>query len=263
MRFEVVNGTRYARFERLLDTPGLIHAFSTRGFDVSAREDTRAAERAARRERMAHDWGLEPPLLCHCVQTHEGHITVVREPAGARLEGYDAVITDRPGVSLMTFSADCPLVLVYDPTRRALGLAHASWRCTVACIVKRLIDALRDNYGCKPQHLVAGIGPSAGPAAYEVKDDVYQAAATLDRHDRFFPRRDGRMYFDLWAANRDQLLRSGVPAENIEIAGVCTMAQTDLFYSFRREGAGCGHFGLLAAIAPADTRTTQSNVEPR
>ncbi|MEW6254142.1 MAG: laccase domain-containing protein [Planctomycetota bacterium] len=46
-----------------------------------------------------------------------------------------------------------------------------------------------------------------------------------------------------------QLVAAGVQAENIEIAGVCTLCRNDLFYSWRREGAGCGHFGLLAALA--------------
>ena len=51
------------------------------------------------------------------------------------------------------------------------------------------------------------------------------------------------------AANQAQLIETGVTAGNIELAGVCTMCRNDLFYSFRREGQGCGHFGLLAALA--------------
>lgn len=58
------------------------------------------------------------------------------------------------------------------------------------------------------------------------------------------------MYFDLWAANRAQLIATGVRSERIETAGVCTMCDRELFFSFRREGANCGHFGLLAALTP-------------
>lgn len=250
MRFFTLNETRYARFDGLASAAGLIHAFSTRGFDVSARNDAQAGARAARRAKMATDHGLAPALLCHCVQTHEAHITCVRERSATALDGFDGVVTELPGVALMTFSADCPLVLVYDPLRRALGLAHASWRCTVARISERLVQALQEQCGATPRNLLAGIGPSAGPDAYEVKEDVRQAAEALPNRDRFFSRCDDVMRFDLWEANRDQLLRAGVPAQQIELAGVCTMTQTDLFYSFRREGPGCGHFGLLAAIAP-------------
>lgn len=148
----------------------------------------------------------------------------------------------------MTFSADCPLLLVYGSSPAVLGVAHASWRCTVAAIARRLVDFMSGALHCAPSTLRAGIGPSAGPCCYEVKEDVHQAAAGLPARETLFEKRDGRVYFDLWRANREQLLAAGLLAENIEIAGICTMCRTDLFYSFRREGSGCGHFGLMAAL---------------
>ena len=96
--------------------------------------------------------------------------------------------------------------------------------------------------------LRAGIGPSAGPCCYEVKDDVREAARMLAGATELFPQRDGRMYFDLWRANRNQLVARGVNSVSIEIAGICTMCRNDMFFSFRREGAGCGHFALMAAL---------------
>ena len=92
------------------------------------------------------------------------------------------------------------------------------------------------------------MGPGAGPCCYEVQDDVYEAAAVLSARERCFQRRDGRLYFDLWEANRTQLVDTGVAAEQIEAAGLCTLCHNDVFYSYRREGAGCGHFALLAAL---------------
>ena len=106
----------------------------------------------------------------------------------------------------------------------------------------KLIDLMISRFGSTPPALNAGIGPSAGPENYEVKDDVYRAAAGLPERERFFIKRDGRMYFDLWSANRAQLELAGIPADQIELAGICTMSRTDIFYSYRREGTGCGHF---------------------
>jgi copper oxidase (laccase) domain-containing protein len=107
------------------------------------------------------------------------------------------------------------------------------------------------HFACAPADLLAGIGPSAGPSQYEVRHDVYEAAAALPNRDGLFPRQKERMFFDLWSANRAQLMDSGVRDENIELAGVCTITDTELFYSFRREGAGCGHFGLMAGLREA------------
>jgi copper oxidase (laccase) domain-containing protein len=81
-----------------------------------------------------------------------------------------------------------------------------------------------------------------------VQDDVYQAAAELPSRASLFVRREGRLCFDLWQANRVLLCAAGLAAENIETAGLCTMCHSDEWYSSRREGPGCGHFGLMAAL---------------
>jgi polyphenol oxidase len=246
MHFFEIEGRRYAQFENLRRIAGVVHAFSTRPGDVSIRGDETCA---ARRQQMALDFRRDPSRLACCGQVHTPRIMVIDECDGTRiLQGYDAVCTHNPATTLMTFSADCPLVVLFDPRRAAVGLAHASWRCTVAAIVPGLIETMRKEFGSRPADLSAGIGPSAGPEAYEVGEDVYAAAEGLPERDSCFPKRDGRMYFDLWRANRLQLEAAGVSPANIEIAEVCTMTRTDLFYSYRREGRGCGHFGLMAGV---------------
>ena len=249
MQFETIEGRRYARFEQFADLPGLAHAFSTRPHNVAPREDDGAAQRAAHRAQMATDLGLNPERLCWCQQVHDATLAAVCEPGFAgRLPHCDGAATSLSGVPLMSFSADCPLVLLYDPVRGALGLVHASWRCTVAQLCRRMVALLGERFGSAPANLHAGIGPGAGPCCYEVQEDVYAAAAPLAGREELFARRGAALYFDLWRANRQQLVDAGVPAGHIETAGVCTMCRNDLFYSFRREGKGCGHFGLMAAL---------------
>ncbi|MEW6251523.1 MAG: peptidoglycan editing factor PgeF [Planctomycetota bacterium] len=244
----LVNERRYAQFAGLR-LPGLVHAFSTRPMTVAPRNGDDAEARAANRTRFVSDWGLEPQRLCWCQQVHEPRLALVTKPGcTGSLQGCDGAVTNLPSVPLMAFSADCPLLLLFDCVRRVVAVVHASWRCTVAQLGRRMIELMACEFGSSPADLHAGIGPGAGPCCYEVQADVYDAAAELSGRDALFPRRDGRMYFDLWAANRVQLAAAGVQEGNIEIAGVCTLCRNDLFYSWRREGAGCGHFGLLAAL---------------
>jgi hypothetical protein len=251
IEFFEISGRRYARFVRLGREPGLVHAFATRPMDVSMRRDDRQHERAANRATMARDLARDPNRLSICRQVHATTIAVLRdEPSPALLDDTDGVLTNIAGRSIMTFSADCPLIIVFDPVQRAVGLVHASWRCTAALITRKVVDQMRALFGSSPGELLAGIGPGAGPCCYEVRDDVYQAAAALPNRDAWFPRRAGRMFFDLWGANRAALVEAGLADERIESADVCTMCRTDLFFSFRREGAGCGHFGLMAGLTP-------------
>lgn len=249
MHFQLICMRRYAQFPGLRRATGLIHAFSTRPADLAQRDGPDAADRAGERRIMAADWGLDPGELRYCEQVHEPGLVVVDRswPAGL-LAVCDGVLTSVPGVPLMTFSADCPLVLAFDPVRCVVGMAHASWRCTVAGMTTRLIERMGAQFGCRPADLLAGVGPGAGPCCYEVQGDVYEAAAVLPARDRLFQRRDGRLYFDLWEANRTQFIEMGVPAEQVEVAGLCTLCRNDVFYSYRRQGAGCGHFALLAAL---------------
>lgn len=247
MQFIEIAGRRYAQFERLRQADALVHAYSTRSLDVTL---TRGEQGDADRRTMTEDWGLRADRLRHCHQVHGSTLAMVeRAEAAGRLPHCDGAITAVPGVPLMTFSADCPLVLVHDPVRRAVGMVHASWRCTVAGATRRLVKLMKEQFSSRAAELLAGIGPSAGPCCYEVQQDVYDAAAALPDREPCFSRRDGRMYFDLWEANRRQLMAAGVRAAHIETAELCTMCRTDLFYSYRREGETCGHFALLAAIA--------------
>ena len=245
-----VNGRRYAQFERLREQRGLIHAFSTRPENVSPRPGPLEAERAARRAQVAADFGLDAGRLHYCVQKHETRIAVVAAPqTGGALDGYDGIVLSAPGVPVMTFSADCPLVLIYDARQSVVGVVHASWRCTVAGLARQLVALMCSRFGCDPSGLLAGIGPAAGPCCYEVGDEVLHAAQELPNYQELFDRRGGRLYFDLWRANVALLCDAGLRPENIETADVCTMCRNDLFYSYRREGTGCGHFGLMAALA--------------
>jgi YfiH family protein len=249
MEFLEIGGRRYAQFERLRRQPGLVHAFSTRPLNVAPRPGTDAEQRHANRRRMTADFGLDAGALRYCLQVHRtGLAHVASDTPPGPLPEADGALTKLRGVPLMTFSADCPLVLVFDERRNVLGVAHASWRCAVGGIVSRLLADMRATFGCVPEDLHAGVGPGAGPCCYEVQEDVYAAAAEMPDRERFFRHRDGRMYFDLWAASAAQLADAGVPADQLEIGGVCTLCHNDVFYSFRREGPGVGHFGLLAAL---------------
>jgi polyphenol oxidase len=244
MRVLELGGRCYLQFERLAEEPGLIHAFCTRPLNVSPRAPQSVYNRAL----MATDLGLAADRLSYCQQIHETNLAIVTARSAGMLPRCDGAVTAEPGTPLMTFSADCPLVLAYDPAARVLGMVHASWRCTVAGATTRLIDLMVTRFACRPADMLTGIGPGAGPCCYEVGEDVYAAAQNLPARDTLFQERNGRRYFDLWTANQQQLRAGGIAAADIEHAALCTICRNDVFYSFRREGAGCGHFGLMAGM---------------
>lgn len=102
-------------------------------------------------------------------QTHTTNVRLVtEEDAGKGIvkerdyEDVDGLITNVPGITLVTFYADCVPLYFLDPIHRAIGLSHSGWRGTVKRMgevtVKKNGGSLWDKGGgChrlhRPQHL--------------------------------------------------------------------------------------------------------------
>lgn len=160
----------------------------------------------------------------------------------------DVVLTDNPEVTLFMRYADCVPILLYDPARRAVGLAHSGWMGTVRRVGAAAVRAMQSRYGSRPADLLAAIGPSIGPARYEVGAEVVGEVERAFGPDanRLLPRYNRATHFDLWAANRLILEQAGV--RNIESAEICTGDRVDTWFSHRAENGKTGRFGVLMAL---------------
>jgi len=152
----------------------------------------------------------------------------------------------------MQFSADCPLIVLVNPDPLVFGMAHASWRGTVAGITTELVKQLVQEFDVAPTNLYGGICPCAGPAEYEVGDEIRRIATARlgDGASRFFENRDDRLYFDMRTANLAQLEDEGVNLDRIEVANVSTITD-ERFWSHRRQAKAAGRFALVAGISGA------------
>jgi YfiH family protein len=243
-----------------LETYGeLVHAVTTRHGGVSignyaslnltkgSGDDPAAVEENLNRTCTA--LGLQREDLVSPNQRHTANVRLVDVHDRGRIwPGYDALITDQPGVPLLLRYADCTPVLIYDPVHHALALVHSGWRGTVLGASCAAIAALCREFGAEPADMVAAIGPCIGPCCYEVGDDVADAVhgAFLHPEGLLPDRPGGRRHFDLWAANHRWLADAGV--RHIEVAEMCTACRTDEFYSHRAEDGKTGHFGAVMSL---------------
>lgn len=186
------------------------------------------------------------------VSPHQVHSTTVRvvdeRSRGQVCPETDALVTDAPNVVLMLRFADCVPILLYDPVRSVVGLAHAGWRGTVSGIADAVVQTMVHEMGCRLENIRAGIGPSIGPCCYEVGEDVAEAASSAfsDVDVLLESRPNGRWHLDLWAANRRQLAEAGV--RSIEVAGICTACRTDEWFSHRAEQGKTGRLGAVIGL---------------
>lgn len=149
----------------------------------------------------------------------------------------DVIVTDVPGLPLGVTVADCVPVWLFDPVTQSGGLVHAGRAGTFRNAVGAALESINDAYGADPGNVHALIGPSAGPNAYEVSEEIAKEFAKAG-----YPVQ-GRL-LDLWEANAMQLERAGVPRSQIDVCGICTITD-GRFHSHRAHANGMRNLALL------------------
>ena len=248
----------------LLEGQPVRHGFSTRQGGVSpAPWDSLnlGISRGDREENVRENYrrfcaalGVKPESTVFTQQTHSENIRLVtEEDAGKGLllprdyTDVDALITDRPGLSLVVFSADCGTILLFDPVRRAIGAVHAGWRGTAMGLAAKTVLRMHDAFGTEPKDLLCALGPSIGPCCFETDDDVPDAmrSALGKETEPYMLRRGEKWHVDLKGINAHWL--KGLGVTNIDICPHCTACRRDLYWSHRKVGSARGaQIALLA-----------------
>ncbi|AEI51537.1 peptidoglycan editing factor PgeF [Runella slithyformis] len=193
------------------------------------------------RRRFFEKLGVPEHSLASSLQVHGEAIRIVTQPE--RTEGFDAFITEVPGVVLGVTVADCTPVLLYDARRRVVGAVHAGWRGTVLQLVYKTLDAMHWEYGTEPGDCYAYVGTCIDECAFEVGEEV------ADRFSEKYKRYDavvGKFMVDLKRANEDQLKAFGIPSAHIEISPFSTVTHNADYFSYRLEKGQTGR--MLAVI---------------
>ena len=263
-------GVPYLSFKALEDTGMVINGFSTRlggaskgrfatmNFSYSRKDDP--ADVLENFTRMADALGVERDRMVVSYQTHTTNVRrVTREDEGKGVirerdyRNVDGLITDVPGITLVTFYADCVPLYLVDPVHHAIGLSHSGWRGTVRRMGQVTMDAMKEAFGTRPEDVTACIGPSICRDCFEVWEEVAEAFA-----DAFDPKyrdalyranaKPGKYQLDLWKANEIIFQEAGVPKEQIHTTNICTMCNSDYLFSHRRVGEERGNLAALSLI---------------
>lgn len=187
------------------------------------------------------------PDQCHTAFVSE--VTKLTLPG--ELTETDAIISNQAGVCLGVLAADCVPILLFDPQNKAIAAIHAGWKGTVNRIVARCIEQMVKKYGSHPGNILAGLGPAISSKHFEVGDEVAKTFKLLfEDVPQVFPgnEKTGKTHIDLWEANRQLLIRSGVAEKHIEVSGICTFDHPNEFYSARRDGFNTGRFAACIML---------------
>lgn len=191
-------------------------------------------------------------------QVHGNQSKVVKESEQGRgavdekdsIPEVDALITDKEGLPLISFYADCVPLYIFDPVKRVAALAHAGWRGTVKKIASKTIFRMKEKFGINPEDCLAAIGPAICRDHYIVDDRVineFKNAFSLWRQ-LVSPRDSGDYLLDLKKANYLLFREMGLYENNIIISDMCTFCEEKYFYSYRRDGGKTGRMASLLVM---------------
>ena len=268
MDLEIVKGVGLLRFPEFSGIKGLNHAFSTRIGGVSSGkfaamnlglnrgdDNSKVFENF---RRIAAAYGEDKEMFVAGAQDHHTNIRRVTAENGGTgiykpkdMESIDGLCTNEEGITLVVYAADCVPIYYYDSKNRAIGLAHAGWRGTAADMAGTMVRKMAEEFGTDPSELKVAIGPSIGPASFEVDKPCADEFAALESSDKFL--RDdgnGKYHVDLWECNRQLLIKAGVKEENIVIGGVDTFTNSDLIFSHRVTKGERGSNAALMTLTP-------------
>lgn len=258
------SGVPMLHFKNLNDLSWLYQGFSTRLGGVSNGiyesmnlgfylEDS--AENARKNfEIIANVIGVSTENMVYSKQTHTTNVLKVgsaRRGMGVVKErdfdNIDGLITDTPGLCLVTSFADCISVVIADVKKHVVASLHSGWRGTVGNITQKAMDIMIRDYGCEADDCIASVGPGICEDCYEVSSDVAeQFMNAYDECDYNHIIKNGtsldKYQLNLLEANRRNLLNAGVLAANISVADICTCCNPRLLHSHR---ATHGRRGLM------------------
>jgi YfiH family protein len=198
----------WLEFEIFADEPQLVHG-------VFLRQGMNLGE------------ALNVQRVAFCHQVHSDAVAIVEEPE--RVQECDGLVTHQTDLGLIISHADCQAAIFYDPIHRALANVHSGWRGNVKNIYRATVQKMVEVYRSKPQDLLVGISPSLGPDNAEFKNYREEFPQT------FWEFQVRPEYFDLWAIARYQLEECGILSHHIQIAEICTFANPQDYFSYRRD----------------------------
>ena len=251
--------------------------FSTMNFSVS-RGDSKEHV-SENYKRIGRILGCGPEDMTASQQTHTTNIRKVTDTDRGKgvtkpldYQNVDGLMTNEPGLALVTFFADCVPLLFVDPVHHAIGSAHSGWRGTAVKMGQCMVTAMGEAFGTKPEELHAAIGPSICQACYEVSGDVAEQFIGFDKDTALLKQEilekgiyrkgadltmlkvvekgmsEGKYQLDLWLANLLILLQAGIPLPQIAVTDLCTSHNSSRLFSHRASGGKRGNMAVFLML---------------
>lgn len=176
-------------------------------------------------------------------QEHGNKVFILTKENASEVVGSkgDAIVTQEKNMPIGVFTADCVPILLYDRDKKVAAAIHAGWRGLESKILTNTVNVLKEKFHSKEENIICAIGQCIGECCFEVSNDVAEKF-------RFVSSRGGSLYVDLLKEAYTEAKECNLLEKNIDTLGRCTVCESDLFHSYRRENGKTGRIGSFIEI---------------
>ncbi len=251
------NGIEYIQFKRLLQYSQITHCYTLRSGNKlnfpPAYKDEKTLKLSYKK--ICNCLNLDNNKIVKPHQTHTDNVQIVDEIK--YFNEVDGLLTNKKEITLLTTSADCISLLLYDPVKNVVGSIHSGWKGTLNGIILKAIEKMKNVYGSNVKDIICCICPSIRKCCFEVDEDVeklfYKKYNKLKNIDKIIQKGNikkekQKYYIDTVKINIELLKNAGLKLENIIDSGICTMCHSNLFHSYRIDKENSGRNAALISI---------------
>ena len=173
-------------------------------------------------------------------QVHSNRVEIITEEnIDDSFDGVDGLITNLKGVAIVTYTADCQSILLYDPNKKVIGNIHSGWKGTLNKIIKNAICLMISKFGCNPKDIIGFVCPSILKCCFEVEEEVVDMfKVNFDNIEGYIYKGeikdDKQKYFiDTVGINVKFMNELGLNRENIICSNICNKCYSNQFHSYR------------------------------
>lgn len=254
------NGLEYIQFKKLLEYSDILtHCFTLKPLDFGDNSNYENKKDVVTKnyKLICNELEVNHENVIRPYQTHTSNIKEARNDCGIFLEEYtniDGLITNKRNIALSLTYADCTPIYLFDTNKKAIGNIHSGWQGVVKKIVKNAIEKMITTYGSNPKDIICAIGPTIRDCHFEVENDVKDIFLNefnyIENIITTGQIKQGKQkyYIDTVKVNKTMLMEMGIKEENIIDSRICTVCNSNLMHSYRKEGKNAGRSTALIML---------------
>ena len=210
--------------------------------------------------KVTNSLGIDSQNVYKATQAHTDNILCLNNEnkeaykfavGNKRDENYDAYIVSEKNIATLVTTADCNPIIIYDPKKNIVANIHSGWKGTTKKIYLKTCEKMITEFSCNPNDLIVCIGPSIRKCCFSSEEQEFKNIFTNiwenEKEYITYEENSNRFHIDLVYLIKKDFEKIGV--KNIVIADICTVCNSNDFFSYRvsRKNNQNG-YGLMATI---------------